>query len=87
MLKVLASERLTRFPAMLSTLPPATLTRWPLATVRVLALRVTMDTASFGMETLARPTRSMAWSPVVTVVPPFRLSRGAVASRRAMSTR
>ncbi len=86
MFNVLPSARLTRLPAMLSTLPPATLTRLPLATFRMLALSVTMETASFGMETLEPAATLTAWSPVVNEVPPLRLRSGAVASSRAVST-
>src|SRR5262249_19774174 len=87
MLKVLLFARLTRLPATLRTLPPATLTRCPLATASVLDVRVIIDTASFGIETLALPTRLTAWSPVVSALPPLRLSSGAVASSNAVSTR
>src|SRR4030095_12141748 len=84
-LRLLPSARLTRLPAILSTEPPATLTRWPLATINALDLKVTIDTASLGMETLARLTRSMALSLVARTVPPLRFRRGAVASTRAVS--
>src|SRR5262245_34669889 len=80
---VLPLRRLTRSPATLSTLPPPTLTSAPLATARRLASRATSDEAEARRLV---PLRRMASVALMSMLPFLRWSRGAVASRRAVST-
>src|SRR5215831_14195291 len=80
---VLPLRRLTRSPATLSTLPPPTLTSAPLATARRLASRATSDEAE---ERRLAPLRRMASMALVSTLPFLKWSRGAVASRSAVST-
>src|SRR5262245_54293127 len=80
---VLPLSRLTRLPATLSTLPPPTLTSAPVATARRLASMATSDEAE---ERRLAPVRRVASVALVSMLPFLRWSRGAVASRSAVST-
>src|SRR5215472_6889302 len=80
---MLPLRKLTRSPATLSTLPPPTLTSAPMATARRLASMATSDEAE---ERRLAPLRRMASVALVSMLPFLKWSRGAVASRSAVST-
>src|SRR5262249_55377964 len=75
-------RRATRSPPTLRTLPPLTLTRAPMATARRLASRLTSDDDA---DSRLVPVSKMASVALVSALPFLRRSKGAVASRSAVS--